>query len=73
MDYINPIISTENYKEFCKTNGFMTKHKRPQPQKKAETLYRYLTNNIDFVEEHTGLEDSLIELEILLTALAMLE
>ena len=39
---------------------------------KAETLYRYLTDNVDYEEEHTGLEDSLIELEILLTALALL-
>ena len=72
MDYIKPIVSTEDYKEFCKTNGFMTKHKKPQPQKKAETLYRYLKNDLSFEEEHTGLEDSLIELEILLTALGLI-
>jgi hypothetical protein len=50
----------------------MTKHKYPQPQKKAETLCRFLRNDTDFVEEHTGLEDSLIELEILMTALELL-
>ena len=51
----------------------MTNHKTPQPQKKAETLYRYLTNNVGYEEEHTGLEDSLIELQILMTALGLLE
>ena len=72
MDFIKPITNTKEYKEFCKLNGFMTKHKYPRPQMKAETLYRYLTDNVDYEEEHTGLEDSLIELEILLTALALL-
>lgn len=31
----------------------------------AETVYRYITNNIDFIEEHTALADSEIEWEIL--------
>lgn len=69
MKYIAPITDTEDYKNFCETNGYMTAHKVPQCQKKAETLYRYLTKNVDFTEEHTGLEDSLIELEILMVAL----
>ena len=69
MKYIAPITDTEDYKNFCETNGYMTAHKIPQCQKKAETLYRYLTNNVEFEEEHTGLEDSLIELEILMAAL----
>lgn len=69
MKYIAPITETEDYKNFCETNGYMTAHKIPQCQKKAETLYRYLTNNVEFEEEHTGLEDSLIELEILMVAL----
>ena len=71
MDFIKPITSTREYKEFCRSNGYMTKHKYPRPQMKAETLYRYLTQNVDYEEEHTGLEDSKIELEILLTALGL--
>lgn len=71
MDFIKPITNTKEYKDFCKENGYMTKHKYPRPQMKAETLYRYLTDNVDYEEEHTGLEDSLIELEILLTALGL--
>lgn len=69
MDFIKPITSTQEYKDFCKRNGYMTNHKYPRPQQKAETLYRYLLKDTDFVEEHTGLEDSLIELAILLAAL----
>ena len=72
MDFIKPITNTREYKEFCKSNGYMTKHKYPRPQQKAETLYRYLKQDTDFVEEHTGLEDSLIELEILMTALGLI-
>lgn len=72
MDFIKPITNTKEYKDFCKENGYMTKHKYPRPQMKAETLYRYLTDNVDYEEEHTGLEDSLIELEILLVALGLI-
>lgn len=72
MNFIKPITTSQDFVNFCESNGYMTNHKTPQPQKKAETLYRYLTDNADYEEEHTGLEDSLIELEILMTALALL-
>lgn len=55
----------KSYIKFCERNGFMTAHKKPRPQLKAETLYRYMTNNPDFVESHTGLEDVMIEKEIM--------
>lgn len=66
MDYISPITQTEDYKRFCMENGFMTKHSTPRPQQKAETLFRYLSGQTDFVEKHMALNDSEIELEILL-------
>ena len=69
MDFIDKITETEDYKNFCVRNGFMTKHRKPRPQKKAETLFRYLTQNPEYMEEHTALEDSKIELFILITAL----
>ena len=72
MNFIKPITKSQDFINFCESNGYMTNHKTPQPQKKAETLYRYLTNNADYEEEHTGLEDSLIELQILMTALGLL-
>lgn len=54
-------LKDENYCNFCAENGFVTKHKTPRPQLTAEILYRYLTNNIDFIESHTALEDVDIE------------
>ena len=42
----------------------MTAHKVPQPQVKAETVYRYITQDTDFVESHTGLADVRIEIAI---------
>lgn len=53
----------ENYIRFCKENGFVTS--RNVPRYTAEVLTRYLTQNLDFEESHTGLEDVLIEKEIL--------
>ena len=67
MRYIKPIISTAEYKEFCEANGYMTANNRHQ--KTAEVVYRYLTNNVDFIEDHMAVEDCLIELEILLKSL----
>jgi len=52
------------YPLWCEQNGFMTKQNPPRPQMKAETLYRYMTGNINFIESHTGLEDVMIEKEI---------
>ena len=65
------ITGTREYQEFCRRNGFMTKHKRPRCQAKAETVFRYLTGQTDYQEEHTALEDSKIELAILLKALEL--
>lgn len=53
------------YIRFCEKNGFMTNHKTPRPSFKAEVIYKFLTKNLDFVEEHTGLADVMIEKEIL--------
>ena len=59
------ICKQKSYIEYCKRNGYMTKHKTPRPSATAEILYRYLTGNENFDESHTGLEDVLIEKEIL--------
>ena len=59
-DVIAPMPS---YKRFCEKNGFLTK--KGQVKTSAEVLYRFITKNIDFVESHTGLEDVMIEKEIL--------
>lgn len=53
------------YIKFCEENNYMTKHAKPQPQYTAEVIYRYITKDQEFKESHTGLEDVLIEIEIL--------
>jgi len=53
----------EDYKHFCEENAFLTKAGKPQFT--AEVLYRYIINNPQYEEEHTALEDVLIEKEIL--------
>lgn len=58
------ICKQKSYDRFCRENGYMTRHKVPRPQMKAEVLYRYISGDNTFNESHTGLEDVLIEKEI---------
>ena len=51
------------YKSFCEKNGYLTKTGRLSM--KAEHLYRFISKDNDFIESHTGLEDALIEKEIM--------
>lgn len=53
---------SNSYRKFCIDNGYITK--RNQNRFTAEILYRYITNNLDFVEAHKGLDDVMIEKEI---------
>ena len=53
----------ENYGEFCYRNDFLTK--RGCRKYTAEILYRFLTDDITFTEEHKGLDDVMIEKEIM--------
>lgn len=57
------IATMPSYQKFCERNGFVTK--TGKPQLKAETIYRFLKQDLEFVEKHTGLEDVMIEKEIL--------
>ena len=57
------IATTPTYKAFCEREGYMTKTGKPQI--KAEVIYKYISGNYDFDESHTGLEDVLIEKEIM--------
>lgn len=67
--FYDTIYRQKSYIKFCLENGYMTKHKTPRPQAKAETIHRYLTDNTDFIESHTGLEDALIEKDIFINCL----
>ena len=52
-----------SYRKFCEENEFLTKNGRLSF--KAETVYRFIKKDVDFIESHTGLEDVLIEKEIM--------
>ena len=56
------IVKQKTYIRFCENNGYCTKNGKPRAT--AEILYRYITNDVNFTESHTGLEDVLIEKEI---------
>lgn len=56
------ICKQKTYIRFCEENGYMKKNGTPRAT--AEILYRYIINDNDFIESHTGLEDVLIEKEI---------
>ena len=58
----------ENYAEFCKQHEYLTQNGKPQYT--AEVLYRYLHNDTEFAESHTGLEDCMIEKEIFTACLS---
>lgn len=52
----------DNYELYTDTGNYSTT---------AETVYKYITDSIDFEEEHTALSDSLIETNILVNCVTM--
>lgn len=62
---VNTICKQKGYIRFCERNGYMTKHKTPRVRATAEILYRYLSGDNNFIEEHQGLDDTSIEAKIL--------
>lgn len=56
------ICKQKSYIRFCNNNGYIQKNGRVRAT--AEILYKYISGNNDFIENHTGLEDVLIEKEI---------
>jgi len=52
----------EDYSNFCLENNYITKNN--QLRYTAEIIYRWLTDNVEFEEHHTGLEDVRIERKI---------
>lgn len=71
-DIISGITTTtlmsKEYLNFCKTNNYFTD--KGNYLTKAETVIRYLLDDLTYEEQHTGLEDVLDEYFILLTALS---
>lgn len=58
----NTLRWNRDYINFCLNNDYLCKNGTPRFT--AEIIYRWLTNNVGFVESHTGLEDVLIEMAI---------
>ena len=64
---VHTTLLSKKYVKWCNENKFITK--KGNVMTKAEIVYKYLTGNNNFVEEHTGLNDCRIEYYILLTAI----
>lgn len=62
------IINNQRYKDFCLDNDFLTATGL-NFKTSAETTYRYMKKDKNFIESHTALDDALIETEILARAL----
>lgn len=56
------ILKMPTYKKFCEENNLFTKNGRLSAT--AENLYRFITKDVEFKEEHKGLDDVMIEKEI---------
>lgn len=54
--------NNDSFGEFCYNNNYLTK--RGSRRYTTEIIYRWLTDNTNFVESHTGLEDVKIERKI---------
>lgn len=59
----NKIAFTEDFQKFCEENNLFTESGNYSTT--AETLFRYIDNDISFDEEHTALADTEIEAKIL--------
>lgn len=66
---MNTICKQKGYQRFCERNDYMTKHKKPRVRATAEILYRYISGNNSFIEEHQGVYDTDIEAKILVQIL----
>lgn len=57
------VVTSRNYATWATDKGYTQKNGKPR--KTAEMLYQYMTGEENFTEEHTGLEDVLIEVQIM--------
>ena len=58
------ILNTKSYIKFAERNNLMTESQK-NLSTSAESTYKFLTQNLDFEESHTGLEDVEIEVQIM--------
>lgn len=61
------VLYDKKYIKMCRDNGWVTE--KGNVKCSAETGYRFVSGNLDFEEEHRGLDDCEIEAQILLAIL----
>ena len=61
--FVHNFIVKDDFKNFCDKNSYYTESGNYSTT--AETVYRYIFNDTDFIEDHTALSDSEIEAKIL--------
>lgn len=57
------LLDSNTFRRFAEKNGYISEAGNYQTS--AEIAYRYITDKNDFIESHTGLEDVLIEVDIM--------
>lgn len=67
--FVHSFIVNDWYKDFCDKYEYYTESGNYSTT--AETVYRYVSHNTDFIEDHTALSDSEIEKEILFACVLM--
>ena len=65
--FVETIGVRKSYKKFTDVHGFVSE--KGNRQTSAEVAYRYLTQNANFVEDHTALSDVFIEVFIFTQAM----
>lgn len=65
--FVHQFIIDDEYKKFCENNERFTESGNYSTT--AETVMQYISDNTDFIEDHTALSDSLIETQILFETL----
>ena len=62
--FAHHFLVDDSYKTFCEANNYFSETGNYSTT--AEAVYRYISENTDFIEAHTALRDAEIEAEILL-------
>lgn len=61
--FAHQFLVNDSFKKFCEEYEYFTETGNYSTT--AETMYRYVSENTDFIEAHTALDDAIIEAEIL--------
>ncbi len=64
---VHAVMIDDNFKLFCEEHKLFTESGNYSTT--AETVYRFITNDTDFIESHTALSDAQIEYQILLNCI----